>query len=117
MTSMNSPEDPPIKICTKFKPGPDLHVSHWLPRLNHIENKERKKRLCGHKHQPINITSDLSTCITTKDIAAATQDNIPLQDLKTYITEASCQTEVMQNKRYYHIGHLKMSWQLLVELL
>ena len=35
----------------------------------------------------ITITTDIQISIITKDIKAATQDNIQLQDLRTYVIE------------------------------
>ena len=36
----------------------------------------------------INITTNIPTCMTTKDIQMATEDDMHLQDLKTYFLEA-----------------------------
>ena len=84
MTSMHSPENISYKTCITYKPDPDLHIVDWLLRQNNIENKDEE--IAGlNITLTVNIRTDIPTCITTKDIEIVMQDDIHLQNLRTYI--------------------------------
>ena len=52
----------------------------------------------------INNTTDIPTCITTKDIQAVMLDDTHSQDLGTYIIEEWPSNRELC-KKYKHIGH------------
>ena len=68
-------------VCTIYKPGPDLCIKDWLSRQNHHKNKDEEITGMTLNSNVIDISADISACITVKEMQDVMQNDKHLQNL------------------------------------
>ena len=85
------------KIYIIYTPVSDLHIAAFLSWKNHVQNKGDEIQGMNISINPINITTDIPTYMTT------TQDDMHLKNLAIYIAKGMAVTQEWCKTRHMTI--------------